>query len=109
MAQGKAGEQRLDAAKVFNKPIEDGQVELALGKSHSGRAPGPNGLRAGFYSEAYVLVPAGANQRDHREYILLPILYVPTEKISCSGRYPEGWSAAALIGSLWKRRGRGSQ
>ena len=44
VAQEKAGEQRLEAAKVLNKPIDDWEVELALKKSHSGRAPGPDGL-----------------------------------------------------------------
>ena len=67
VAQEKAGEQRLEAAKSLNKPIEDWEVELALQKSHSGRPPGPGGLRTQFFREAYVLVPAGCNGRDCRE------------------------------------------
>lgn len=96
VAQEKAGEQRFEAAKDLNKPIEDWEVELALKKSHSGRAPGPDGLRIEFFKEAYILVPAGTNGRDRREYILLPILHTLLKNIFCSGRYPEGWSAAAL-------------
>ena len=41
-------------------------------------------------------MPAGINGRDRREYILLPILHALLKNIFCSGRYPEGWSAAAL-------------
>jgi len=67
VAEEKAGEQRLEAGKVLNKPIEDWEVELALRKSHSGRAPGPDGLRIEFFKEAYVLVPAGTNGRERRK------------------------------------------
>jgi hypothetical protein len=70
VSEAKAGEQRLAAAKELNKPVEDWEVELALHKSHLGRAPGPDGLRIDFFKEAYVSVPTDRG-RDRRDYILL--------------------------------------
>lgn len=95
VAQEKASEQRIEAARELNKPLEDWEVELALHKSHLGRAPGPDGLRIEFFKEAYVLVPTGRG-RDRRVYILLPVLHNLLKNLFCSGHYPENWSAAAL-------------
>ena len=62
LTQEKAGEQRLEAAKVLNKPIEAGLLV-------------PMGCKLTFSKKAYVLVPAGTNGRDRREYVLLPVLH----------------------------------
>jgi hypothetical protein len=79
----------------LNKPVEDWEVELALHKSHLGRAPGPDGLRIEFFKEAYVSVPTGRG-RDRRDYILLPVLHALLGSVFSSGHYPAAWSAAAL-------------
>jgi len=93
-----AGASRGHAAAVgLNTDFTVEEVEAALKKLHSGRAAGPDGLRAEFLKNAYVLIPGNDDRAPPvKEYILAPVLHLLYQALFASGMYVRSWSMATL-------------
>ena len=65
-------------------------------KLHSGRAPGPDGLRAEHLKCVYTEVLVGVDEKVVREYKLVPVLHQLYQALFASGQYAREWSLASL-------------
>jgi hypothetical protein len=74
------------AATALNGDLSEHEVLTGLKKLHSGRAPGPDGLRAEFLKQAYVL-EVFDDGSSTKENILLPVLHELYQSLFPSGDY----------------------
>ena len=82
-------------ATVLNNDLDEHEVIMGLKKLHSGRAPGPDGLRAEFLKQAFVMetVDDGPPVKRH---VLLPVLFDLYQALFSSGEFVRKWSMATL-------------
>ena len=87
--------QGFTVAQELNAPLSLEEVVAALRKLHSGRAPGPDGLRAEHFKHAYFEIEED-DGKFRREYPLTPILHKLFNALFTSGEYVREWSLASL-------------
>ena len=88
--------QSYETATQLNTSLKGGEVEKALKKLHSGRAPGPDGLRAEHLKGVYTEIDIDLDGKVIREYHLVPVLHKLYDALFRNGQYVREWSRASL-------------
>jgi len=93
MAQVAQASGNYSKASELNADLDLDEVLSAIKKLHSGRVPGPDGLRAEFLKNAYICIEAGDHVK--RYNVLGPVLHQLYNALFTSGKYVRDWSSAA--------------